>query len=86
MTFFVLADDLAIFRKIQIFKIVNKNDKKTIFLLLCCCSLALLAVVLAAYRMRDMRFHSDRDCSLDETLLLVAVTGQFVFCVNKKSF
>ena len=43
--------------------------------------LALLAIIMAAYKIRDMRFHSERDNSLDEFLLLVALTGHFVFCI-----
>ncbi len=44
-------------------------------------TLALVAVCIAAYKIRDMRFQSEKDNSLDESLLLVALTGQFVFCV-----
>lgn len=43
--------------------------------------LATIAVLAAAYRTRDLRFHSQRDNALDETLLLLALAGQFTFCV-----
>ena len=44
-------------------------------------TLALIAIIFAFYKIRDMRFHSDRDNSLDETLLVVALIGQIVWCV-----
>ena len=43
--------------------------------------LTILAICLAAYKIRDMRFHARRDNVLDEILLLVALCGQYMFCV-----
>ena len=43
--------------------------------------LAVVAVAAAAYRIRGLRFHPHRDNALDEILLLLALAGQFAFCV-----
>ncbi len=43
--------------------------------------LTIIAIVVAVYKMRDMRFHKDKDNTLDEVLHAVALIGQYVFCV-----
>lgn len=43
--------------------------------------LALVAVTVAAIRIRDMNFHHERDNSLDEILLLGSLVGVLLFCV-----
>ena len=43
--------------------------------------LALVAASVAAYKIRDMRFHHNRDNSLDEILLLFSLVGVLLFCV-----
>lgn len=43
--------------------------------------LAMVALVVAAWRIKDMHFHVMRDNSLDEILLLSSMTGVLMFCI-----
>ena len=41
----------------------------------------MIAIIVAGYKMRDMRFHKDKDNMLDEVLHAVALIGQYIFCI-----
>ena len=43
--------------------------------------LTMIAIIVAGYKMRDMRFHKDKDNMLDEVLHVVALIGQYIFCI-----